>query len=298
MPAEPEPPRLAVSDNDIRLLMEKQFPQWKALDIERIEPGGWDNHSFRLGSDRLVRLPSAERYAFQVAREQQWLPHLAPHLPLAIPEPLAEGRASAIYPWPWSVHRWIAGAVPPRDTICHRTDIAHMLAHFLIALQGAPVADAPMDNPFGRGQSPRLYDAAAREAINRLVDWLDAERAIAVWERALLSDWQEDPIWVHGDISLGNLLWDGDQLVAVIDFGNMAIGDPSCDLVAAWTIFEAAARETFRDAFALDAACWSRARGWALWKALITLAAIADKRSAKALGQLRIIDAVIADTPG
>jgi len=55
----------------------------------------------------------------------------------------------------------------------------------------------------------------------------------------------------------------------VIDFGCCAVGDPACDLVAAWTLFDARSA-TFKDGMQLDAATWQRARGWALWKALIT----------------------------
>jgi aminoglycoside phosphotransferase (APT) family kinase protein len=44
----------------------------------------------------------------------------------------------------------------------------------------------------------------------------------------------------------------------------------ACDLVIAWT-FMGAERERFRAWTGLDADTWARARGWALWKALVTL---------------------------
>ena len=46
-------------------LVTTQFPQWKDLSIQPIEPGGWDNKSFRLGKEMLVRMPSAAAYAAQ-----------------------------------------------------------------------------------------------------------------------------------------------------------------------------------------------------------------------------------------
>ena len=69
----------------------------------------------------------------------------------------------------------------------------------------------------------------------------------------------------------GNLLARQGRLCAVIDFGSCGTGDPACDLVPAWTMLDPPARDRFRQAMALDAACWRRARGWALWKALISL---------------------------
>ncbi|MGG2476391.1 phosphotransferase, partial [Rhizobium sp. BR5] len=43
-----------------------------------VELSGWDNRSFRLGDDMLIRLPSAARYVAQVEKEHRWLPVLAP----------------------------------------------------------------------------------------------------------------------------------------------------------------------------------------------------------------------------
>jgi aminoglycoside phosphotransferase (APT) family kinase protein len=67
-------------------------------------------------------------------------------------------------------------------------------------------------------------------------------------------------------------------LAAVIDFGDLAAGDPATDLAAAWLVFDVAGRRDFRDRLgsaridlpgtgptaATDAATWIRARGWAL----------------------------------
>ena len=75
----------------VRRLIATQFPQWADLPIKPIKVGGWDNRTFHLGKQMLVRMPSAEEYATKVEKEQKWLPRLAPLLPLAIPTPLAMG---------------------------------------------------------------------------------------------------------------------------------------------------------------------------------------------------------------
>ena len=79
-------------------LLAAQFPQWASLPLAPAAPQGWDNRTFRLGSNLSVRLPSAEGYAHQVAKEQQWLPILAPRLPLPIPAPLAQGAPGEGFP--------------------------------------------------------------------------------------------------------------------------------------------------------------------------------------------------------
>ena len=84
--------------------------------------------------------------------------------------------------------------------------------------------------------------------------------------------WDREPVWFHGDIAVGNLLVRDGRLAAVLDFGTSGVGDPACDMAIAWTYFRGAARERFRADRGVDAATWSRGRGWCLWKTLITLA--------------------------
>ena len=101
-------------------------------------------------------------------------------------------------------------------------------------------------------------------------DRIDADLAREVWDAALASSWDRPPMWFHGDMAHGNLLVRDGRLSAVIDFGTSGVGDPACDLVIAYNFFTGSSRETFRAAVQQDADTWARARGWALWKALIT----------------------------
>src|SRR5680860_1229629 len=129
---------LSLVDIDASLvtrLVSSQFPQWADLPVSPVELDGWDNRSFRLGADKLVRLPSAEAYAAQVAKEQRWLPVLAPQLPLPIPVPLAIGHPGAGYPWNWSVYGWIEGETAETAPIRDLGEFATALARFLNALQ-------------------------------------------------------------------------------------------------------------------------------------------------------------------
>jgi aminoglycoside phosphotransferase (APT) family kinase protein len=123
---------------------------------------------------------------------------------------------------------------------------------------------------FFRGCPPAHYDDETRAAIARLHGRVDADRATAAWDEALAAGWTGRPVWFHGDVAAGNLLVRDGVLSAVIDFGTSGVGDPACDLVVAWTFFSGASRAAFRAAVDRDDGTWARARGWALWKALIT----------------------------
>jgi aminoglycoside phosphotransferase (APT) family kinase protein len=238
-----------------------------------VEHDGWDNRTFRLGDDLSVRLPSAEGYREQVAKEQRWLPRLAPHLPTAIPQPVAQGEPGEGYPFAWSVYRWLPGTpVVLAGDVSRDAALAEAVGAFLVALRSAPTAGAPEPGThnFFRGAPPAVYEEEALAAFDLLGP--DAGRARALWEEATASRWETAPVWFHGDVAPGNLLLDASgALSAVIDFGTCGVGDPACDLVPAWTLFEGDARDAFVAAVGLDDATWSRARGWALWKAAITL---------------------------
>ena len=272
--SEPAIPRL---DAELAArLIAAQFPQWAHLPVTPVAAGGWDNRTFHLGEAMSVRLPSAARYVAQVAKEQHWLPCLAPHLPLPIPAPLARGEPGCGYPWPWSVYGWLEGDTAAVAPIADRAQFARDLAAFLAALQRIDAADGPSAGPhsFFRGGPLVTYDAETRRAIAALEAQVLAAAVTEVWEAALAAPWTAPPVWVHGDISPGNLLVGDGRLSAVLDFGCSAVGDPACDLAITWTFFDGEAREAFRAALPLDAGAWARGRGWTLWKALIVWAGL------------------------
>jgi aminoglycoside phosphotransferase (APT) family kinase protein len=255
-------------------LVAEQFPRWAGLPVRPVESNGWDNRTFRLGDTMTVRLPSAEVYAGAVEKELTWLPRLAPALPVPIPVPVAVGVPSGTFPWPWSIRRWIEGRTAATAAVAGSVAFAEDVAGFLRALQrvdptGGPAAGA---QSFHRGADLGVYDDETRRAIASLERVIDADAATGVWETALATRWAGPPLWFHGDVTPGNLLLADGRLCAVIDFGQCGVGDPACDLVIAWTLLRGRARDAFRGAMAVDDATWARGRGWALWKALVTLA--------------------------
>jgi aminoglycoside phosphotransferase (APT) family kinase protein len=288
----------AIDEALARRLIDRQFPQWSHLPIERVALDGWDNRSFRLGSELTVRLPSGDWYAEQVAKEQRWLPVLAPALPLPIPSPVAEGRPGAGFPYPWSVYRWLEGEPAAVARIDDLEAFAAALAAFLNALRRADASDgpAPGRHNFFRGGPLATYEEEALQAIDALGREIPGDDVRQVWDEAMATVWDRAPVWVHGDVAAGNLLVRDGRLSAVIDFGSSGVGDPACDAVIAWTFFAGGSRDRFRAELDMDAAAWSRGRGWALWKALITLAG--DRDTPEASGARRTIAEILGDAAG
>jgi aminoglycoside phosphotransferase (APT) family kinase protein len=252
-----------------------------------------------LGDDMVVRLPRIPSAAGQAAREQDWLPRLAPLLPLAIPTPLARGSASELYCWQWSVYRWLEGtAARSSDDLGDPTRAAAELGRFVAALHRIDSTGVPrpgQHNAF-RGVPLSKRDRATRAAIQALRDSIDTVVATTAWSAALSSPkWSGEPVVIHGDLQPANVLLRSGELAAVIDFGCLGAGDPACDLMAAWTFLPSSARSTFRAACGADDAAWARGRGWALSFGLIALPYYESTNPALASIAKWTIDEVLAE---
>lgn len=269
----PYPSRDAIDPALVRTLLAEQVPRWANLPITPVPHAGNDHRTFRVGERMIARLPADIDYVPQVRKEQEWLPRLAPGLPLPIPTLLHRGEASASFPAPWSVYGWIDGRRPDPQRLSDDTAFAEDLASFLVALRRSDAADGPapgLHSAF-RGGDVAQWDEQVQRRFPLLSD-TDGDRARGIWRDALDAGFDDRPVWVHGDVAIGNLLVDADhRLRAVIDFGCSAVGDPACDTVIRWTRFRGDARRRFRATLDVDEAAWARGAGWTLWKGLIML---------------------------
>jgi aminoglycoside phosphotransferase (APT) family kinase protein len=288
---------VATDESLVRRLLLAQFPRWADRPIVPVPSAGTDNALYRLGEDLVVRLPRIDWAVGQVDKEHQWMPRLAPFLPLLIPAPLEKGQPGEGYPWEWSIYQWHEGENTTLDQIADPVQAAVDLAEFLLALQSIDTGGGPdaIEHKL-RGAPLVLRDRATRGAIATMDGMMDCEMATAVWETALEApDWDRPAVWFHGDLLPGNLLFREGRLRAVIDFGGLGVGDPACDLMIAWGLFAGKSREAFRSVLAVDDAAWARGRGQALSQAAIFVPYYLDTNRAGVHHALHMIDEVLAD---
>ncbi|MBI2792515.1 MAG: aminoglycoside phosphotransferase family protein [Gammaproteobacteria bacterium] len=258
-----------INERLVRQLLNEQFPRWAEYSLKKVQSDGTDHAIYRLGNDMCVRLPRLPDDS-QIEKEQKWLPQFASLLPLAIPTVLGKGKPNEGYPCHWSIYRWLEGenAINKPITDLHQTAVD--LAHFVLALQKMNPTGGPLSS---RGKPLHMIDDEVRTAIKSLHDVVDVKAVTVIWEESLQAPkWNKPPVWTHSDLLPANLIIHENKLSAIIDFGMLGIGDPACDLLAAWSILsKGSSRNVFREKLAVDDATWMRGRGWALSIGLIIL---------------------------
>jgi aminoglycoside phosphotransferase (APT) family kinase protein len=284
---------IEVEEDLVHALLAAQHPDLADRPL-RLLANGWDNVSYRLGTDLVVRLPRRQVAAVLIEHEQRWLPVLAPRMPLPIPAPVRIGRPEGAYPWSWSVVRWQPGRLAASTAITDPAAEARRLGAFTAALHRPAPADAPVNPVRGGPLHERAF--AVEERLERLAAVVDTAAVHRRWEESVAAGpWSGPPMWLHGDLHTANLLVNDGAISAVIDFGDITGGDPATDLAVAWMLFEPDDRATFRAACGTsDDDTWRRACGWALHLALAYLAHSADNALMAGIGR-RALDAVLAD---
>jgi aminoglycoside phosphotransferase (APT) family kinase protein len=261
-------------DTDVALvhrLLAGQFPHWAELAIDPVVSYGTDHDIYRLGDHLAARLPRIGWATGQAKKEAEWLPKLAPHLPLAVPVQLAMGQPAEGYPFEWSVYEWLPGE-NANGTIDDLDQAAVDLAAFVKALRQIETSGAPARPRGSRGAPLAELDKDVRRSIAELGERIDTDAAVRSWEESLdAPEWDGEEVWVQGDLLPGNLLVVDGRLSAVIDFGCLNVGDPACDLQPAWNVFAGDSRTRYRAELRADDASWLRGRGWALYQAVMAL---------------------------
>jgi aminoglycoside phosphotransferase (APT) family kinase protein/predicted MFS family arabinose efflux permease len=281
-----------IDESLVRRLLRTQLPHLADRRLEVVQSTGTVNAIFRLGPDLCVRLPRHEHWADDLRKELEWLPRLALHLSLTVPEPVARGEPGSGFPYPWAVFRWIPGEPLTRGSFRDEGEAARDLARFVAELRRIDPTGAP---PSGR-QPLRELDDVTRDAIASASGAIDTHAASAAWDTCLRApEWQGAPVWRHCDLIPPNLLLQDGRLAAVLDFGGAGIGDPAIDIVPAWAAFGEKGRDRFRSALDVDDGTWARARGLALHQALLIIPYYAETNPGFVVVAKRTVREVLAD---
>lgn len=292
----------------VRRLVDRAFPQYAGEDLARLPRSGSSNALFRLGDDKLVRLPRQPGGTATIDKEASWLPFVASRVTVDVPTVVGVGEPDVGYPERWAITTWLPGSRPtaprsgpPRDG---SDRLAHEVARFLAELRDMDVPErAEGDEALSwyRGRPLWHLDASFRDAAAQcrgLGTGLDLDGALRVWDVAVEASRDAQPAdgWYHGDLLAENLLLDDrGGLAAVLDFGGLSLGNPTVDLVVVWEVLAADGRRALRRALDVDDATWTAARGWALFISMITLPYYGTSMPERCADRLAMAHAAIDD---
>lgn len=266
------PPAEVEIDNALVLrLLRQQHPRFAKLPISRAV-SGWDNELFRLGDDAAVRLPRRKAATQAIENELNFLPGLAPRLPLPVPAPVGRGEPGCGYPWTWAIVPWLRGA--SIEDVPLASNQGSVLGRFLAALHHPPPHDAPHNPVRGVALAERAHVVADR--MDRLsIAGVDLPESVKTgWERALSAPVSNrEPTWIHGDLHGRNVLGENGCLTAVVDWGDVSAGDSATDLCSLWTLLsdDDAIEEALSAYGRADNAMIARGRGWATLLGVVLL---------------------------
>ncbi|MBM7554496.1 aminoglycoside phosphotransferase (APT) family kinase protein [Thalassobacillus pellis] len=185
-------------------------------------------------------------------REATILPILEDYVTLPYPKPLFFGQGEGEYQAPFLGYNFISGRFPIGLNDEQRASSTLLLASFLKELHAFPVDKAIEKGvPF---DSRNLLDLPSRKKkmflfLETISPGLDKEEFALL--KAYLKELKTAPIhrkdvFLHGDLHFKNILVDKHAHISgVIDWGDMNIGHPACDLSIAFSFLPVTEREKF-----------------------------------------------------
>ncbi|KRF20615.1 phosphotransferase [Nocardioides sp. Soil797] len=283
-------------------LLREQAPELAGQDVRPSRTSGSSNWVFRIGDEYAVRLPRSDTYIDDLLKEAEFLPRLAPHLGVPVPEVRFLAERSSLFPRPWTVVSWVPGEPPVQLDPSRQARAALGLGRFVSRLHEVDtwgLASGAERWGYRAGEPVTdVIDGWATSAAQELDDLFDPRQVAEAWRRVRdVPPASRPACWVHTDLSAENLLISSDGgLAGVVDFGGLGIGDRAVDLLYAWSLFDAPAREILRTESGADEATWLRARAWAfVGPGLLTLAHYRDSMPVRTTRLTTMVEAVAAE---
>ncbi|MDQ3777860.1 MAG: phosphotransferase [Actinomycetota bacterium] len=244
---------LRVDETLARRLISEQFPEVTARSL-RLLGEGWDNVVWLVDGAWVFRFPRRTMVVAGLENEIEYLPRLAPLLPLPVPVPTLIGRPSPEFRWPFYGAPFLPGVELAEAELDEddRVWLGRPLGAFLRTLHALELdAELPVD-PVRRADMtfrvPKTLDRFAE--LERTGLWTAPPAAREVVDAAARLGPPEPTAIVHGDLHLRHLLVDdGGVPSAVIDWIDLSRNDPGVDLVLYWCALPPTGRRAFSDAY-------------------------------------------------
>lgn len=273
---------VALTAETVQQLLSAQFAD---LVVQSVQPlgEGWDNIVYEVNEEYIFRFPRRVVAIECLQTENLVLPQIAHRLPLPIPVPTYIGQPSKHYPRPFAGYRKLSGRPPHVRTVSEseRGVSAASFGEFLRTLHAISGAEGRnmgiSGDAIGRMYIPKrisqFYRYLSEAKKLGLIENTEQMKQIIADIRPAHKQFMEDICLVHGDLNFRNFLVDDvGKLSGVIDWGDVHIGHPACDLSIVHSYLPAWAHEKFLQAYGkIDELTWQLARFRALYTNLYIL---------------------------
>ena len=236
---------IVVDEELARRLIGSQFPELQLRSLRHLAEG-WDNTVWVANGELAFRFPRRAIAVPLIERELEFLPLLAPLLPLPIPVPTHVGRAGAEFPWPFFGAQLIPGR-EVADAEVNPVKLGAQLGAFLRALHDVKIEFALPDDA-NRRADMSVRVPMARKELSELGGLSDEVESVL--DAALDLPTPNAIVVAHGDLHLRHALIGPDGgLSGVIDWGDACRADPSVDMSLYWSLLSDEGREAFLSAY-------------------------------------------------
>jgi aminoglycoside 2''-phosphotransferase len=199
---------------------------------------GWSSRSFLVNGSLVFRFPKRPEVWPELEREIAFLAAAGEALPLRVPRYVIVSRASTAAAHGYAAYAFIPGRTltPSALTAAERDAAADAIATFLRSLHG----HRPLES--GAGRLPRTDGRAHTLELRALADRVVCPELSSA-QASRLHDWfgwyldapghfSFSPVVIHGDFGSDHVLASEGRVTGVIDFSDVAFGDPDSDFAS------------------------------------------------------------------
>jgi aminoglycoside phosphotransferase (APT) family kinase protein len=240
-----------VSEELAHKLINSQFPQLASKSVKKLGHG-WDNTVFLVGAEYVFRFPRREVAIKRLMMEGKILPKLKDYVSIAYSLPMFFGEGDYEYPAPFQGYPYLSGEFPIGLTDKQRALSATTLAQFLKSLHAFPVKIA-QENGVQHDHRDMTDIAMRKEKMHKFISDLalhfceEDYRTISNYLEQLRTERvKQKYVFLHGDLHFKNMLVDDNgRISGIIDWGDINIGHPACDLNVVYSFLPPDARSGF-----------------------------------------------------
>ncbi|KOY15576.1 MULTISPECIES: phosphotransferase [Paenibacillus] len=240
-----------VSEELAHKLISNQFPQLASKIVQKLGHG-WDNTVYLVGAEYVFRFPRREVAINSLRMERKILPKLKDYCSIEYSIPLFFGEGDYGYPAPFLGYRYLSGEFPIGLTDKQRALSATTLAVFLKNLHAFPMQIAQENGV--QHDHRNLTDITMRKEkmhkfLSDIALHLSEEEYLALsnyLEQLRTKKVKQKYTFLHGDLHFKNMLVDENgKISGIIDWGDINIGHPACDLNVVYSFLPPDARSNF-----------------------------------------------------